>query len=136
MSWIRTIYNLSSHPSCLWRRCGEREHMARIRTMPQLIDFVLDTGRDRDAEHLSDYILNLWRQKLPTEGELRLLSTLQQQVAGTSGLLEYATLTAWLCALQSIMESEAARRMRRCRSDGSLVATTGVRMRPKRAKSF
>lgn len=126
MSWIRTIYNLSSHPSCLWRPCGEREHLARIRTMTQLIDFVCDIGRDRNAEYLSEYILDIWRQKLPTEAELMRLSTLQQQVAGTNGLPEYATLTVWLCALQSIMEAEAARCMLNCRSNGALVANRGA----------
>ena len=48
----------------------------------------------------------LYSQYLPTEIDLARLSLLYQSVRGTQGIEEYATLTIWSCAIQSIIENE------------------------------
>ena len=64
----------------------------------------------------------------PTELEMRRLSLLQQQVAGTHGEAEYAATTLWLCAIQSIAEG------RRCRSRRRTAPVCRLRRRRQRRR--
>jgi hypothetical protein len=69
-----------------------------------------------NADYLWDRLVNCFRSTLPTEGELQRLSILQQKVEGSCGEEEYAVTTLWLCALQSIIEAEWKRILRKRRS--------------------
>ena len=69
-----------------------------------------------NADYLWDRLVNCFRSSLPTEGELQRLSILQQKVEGSCGEEEYAVTTLWLCALQSIIEAECKRILRKRRS--------------------
>ena len=68
------------------------------------------------ADYLWDSLVNCFRRVLPTESELQRLSILQQEFEGSCGEEEYAVTTIWLCALQSIIESEWKRVLRKKRS--------------------
>jgi hypothetical protein len=58
------------------------------------------------CDQIMDQLCYLYSQYLPTEIDLARLSLLYQSVRGTQGIEEYATLTIWSCAIQSIMENE------------------------------
>jgi hypothetical protein len=86
------------------------------------------------GDELCDRLMRLFRLDPPSETELRRLSTLQQRSAGTGGTEEYATLTVWLCAIESIVDRELRRRRRRPASETA--PTRRVRStRPRRAHS-
>lgn len=69
-----------------------------------------------NADYLWDNLVSCFRRVLPTEWELQRLSILQQEVEGSCGEEEYAVTTLWLCALQSIIEAEWKRVLRKKRS--------------------
>jgi hypothetical protein len=92
-----------------------------------------------NADYLWDRLVNCFRSALPTEEELQRLSILQQKVEGFCGEEEYAVTTLWLCALQSIIETEWKRisRKRRSVSENQLfnLCTTRCHLK-KRSLSF
>ena len=51
-----------------------------------------------------EYLVNNYVAYPPTEKELETLSLLQQQYYSLSGVEEYAIITLWSCAIQSIIE--------------------------------
>lgn len=60
----------------------------------------------RDTDDLCDTLTRCFRMMLPRDDELQRISLLQQRVVGSGGVAEYAVTTLWLCALQSIIETE------------------------------
>lgn len=87
-----------------------------------------------NADYLWDSLVNCFRSLLPTEGELQRLSILQQEVEGSCGEEEYAVTTLWLCALQSIIDTEWKRvlRKKRCVSESQLFNLRTTRFHSKR----
>lgn len=87
-----------------------------------------------NADYLWGSLVNCFLRTLPTEAELQRLSILQQEVEGSCGEEEYAVTTLWLCALQSIIEAEWKRvlKKKRCFSDSQLFNLDATSCHPKR----
>jgi hypothetical protein len=54
-----------------------------------------------------DTLVDVFKQRIPSEVEMRKLSRMQQRFYGSHGVEEFATLTLFTCACQAIMEHEA-----------------------------
>ncbi len=98
-------------PSLSHRKSPDlRRSMSDIRNTRDCVDVTRSlTETQSSTDDLCTALVRLYSRRLPKESELRTLSLLQQQVYGTYGVEEYAVTTLWLCALQSIMESELRR---------------------------
>ena len=82
----------------------------RARTISNVMDAVAMLRdilqKETPADELVDKLLDLYAYQPPTDEELARLSLLQQSMTNTGGAEEYATLTIWMCALQSLLDSE------------------------------
>lgn len=123
-------------------RCGStdlRAHVQRIQTVADCIDAMrlATDGGDDNSDHVWKRLVKCFRHSLPTDVELQKLSILQQKVEGTRGIEEYSVTTIWLCALQSIMETEPRTKpvMKRCPSVGCIPSRVPKQLR-RRFHSF
>lgn len=100
-----------------------RKCIREIKTVPDCIDAIrLVTDGDGTADQVWKRLVRCFRYSLPTDVELQTLSILQQAVEGTRGIEDYSVTTIWLCALQSIIETELKKGtvMKRCSSVGCI----------------
>ena len=78
----------------------------RVKNIADVIKIVRNAAAKRSTEELIEYFINDYTVYPPTEKELEILSILQQQYYGLSGAEEYAIITLWSCAIQSIIERD------------------------------
>lgn len=90
------------------RPADVRESLRRVESIGDCVALVRHVVVARGStEAACDAIVRAFAPDPPTEREMRTLSLLQQEVSGSHDEREYAVMTLWLCAIQSITEKES-----------------------------
>lgn len=66
---------------------------------------ISNEGNDT-SDKIMERLMYIYSIDLPSETDLAKLSLLHQSVIDTYGIEEYAILTIWVCAIQSIIDAE------------------------------